>query len=149
MVQFRSRDGDADAARGGVPDLRTGKVLPSNHSAEPPQIRHAEAIGRYCFDEAEFRLNDQLTVAIDQAGFAGDVDLREAELVVADDAILRLDDLASFLVDEAVETATTNSGPALRKLADPIVARRDGDTAGGPDRTAKAARKHARRQRKS
>jgi len=83
-------------------------------------LRYAEAIGTYRIDVPISRLDEHLAVAIDQAGTAIHVDLREAKLVVVDNTILRRDDLASFLIDEAVETADADGRPEpLRERADP------------------------------
>jgi hypothetical protein len=86
-------------------NTRAGKVLGADHSSRLARFRGAEAVGSNGLDEAEFRFDHQSAVAIDQAGLAVHVDLREAELVVADDAIVRRHDLVSVLVDEAIEAA--------------------------------------------
>jgi hypothetical protein len=123
------------------------KIVTTDHSAELPLFPDAEAIGTDRLDEPVFRLDHHLAVAIDQAGFAVDVDLREAEFVVVDDAILRLDDFASFFVDKAIETAEADCGAVVRELADPVVLRAYRDRAVAVDRAAQAARKRAHRQR--
>ena len=132
-----------------VIDLKTGEVLATHRTTEPPLVRHAEAIGTDRFDEGEFWRHDHLAVAVDQTGLAIHIDLREAVLVVVNDAILWLDDLASVFIDKTVEAADADSGPAIGKLADPIVARRHRDAAVATDRPAKTARKHAHRQREA
>src|SRR5207237_2785123 len=111
-------------------------------------FRHGKTIGSDRPDKSVFRLDDHLAIAIDQAGLAFDVDLREAEFVVVDDAIPRRDDLASFLVDEAVETAEADGSSVVRERADPIVLRGHRDRAVATDRATQAAWKRARRKRK-
>ena len=54
-----------------------------------------------------------VSVAIDQAGFAVDIDLGEPEFIIIDDAILRCHDFASVFIDETVETVYANGGPAI------------------------------------
>jgi hypothetical protein len=84
-------------------------------------VRNAKAIRIDCLDELVFRRNHHVAVAVDHAGLAVDINLREARLIVTDDAVLGLDHLASVFVDEAIKAADADGGPVVRKLADPII----------------------------
>src|SRR3954452_17308072 len=139
---------DADAG-GAVLDPHVGEILGPSHSAALLQHRDAKAIGADGFDEPVLGLHDHLAVAIDQTGLAIDVNLREAEFVLIDDAILRRDDLVSLLVDKAIETAGANSGPALPELTDPVIARWHRARAVAIDRAAESSREHATRHREN
>nr|WP_246799432.1 hypothetical protein [Bradyrhizobium sp. CCBAU 51753] len=112
-----------------------------------PRVRDAESIGSDGLDEAVSRFDHQSAVAIDQARLAVDVDLREAEFVVADDAIARRYDLAAVLVDEAIEAACADGGAPVGECADPVVARRHGNTSVAAHRAAEAVGKGAHRKR--
>ena len=124
---------------------RTGKILTTGYSTQLSPLRHGKPIARYRLNKSVLRLDDHLAVAIDQAGLAVHVDLREAKLVVVHDTVLRPDDLASFFIDEAIETADADRRPVVRECADPIIARRHSDAAVAMDRAAQTARKHTRR----
>ena len=98
-------------------------------------------------DGAVSRLDHQLAVAVDQAGFAVHVDLREAEPVAADEAIARRYDFVSVLVDETIEAAGADGGATVGKHADPVVARRHSNGPVAPHCATKAAGKAAHRER--
>src|SRR4051794_1412119 len=120
-----------------------GKAFGAYRSHELARFRDAEAVGSNGLDEAVSRFDHQSAVAIDQARLAVDVDLREAELVVADDAIARRHNLVSVLVDEAIEVAGADGGTPVGERADPIIARRHGNAPVAAHRAAEAAGKCA------
>lgn len=85
-----------------------GELRDVDRFSQRPLVRDAEAIGRNGLNKAVPRFDHQLAVTIDQAGLAVDIDLREAEPVVADDAIARRHDLAPGLIDEAIKAAAAH-----------------------------------------
>src|SRR4051794_6857711 len=108
-------------------------------------FRHGEPIWRHRANKSVFRLHHHLAVAVDQTGLAVDIDLRKAEVVIINDAILRGDDFAAVFIDETVEAAKANGRAVVPEFADPIVFRMDRDRTVTPDGAAEAARKGAHR----